>query len=409
MARPLGVPDALPRAACRPAPRRLHHQQHREPQPPGPQGDQNPRTLPRRASRHQAHLPRDHASRDGLEATLPLAKRPQIPQDPLRRPTPRLNTPTSPDLTHRRSDSLSYQAAIAVLSVRNRISRRDLVELCEQLFGSRISTGTVDAILARTADALTEPCDDILARVRSARAVNMDETGWRLRGGQRALWGMFSERHAIFEITASRHDDHAKHLLRPSRAVVTSDRWWAYNHLPLKRRQICWSHLKRDFEFHAEGRGSDKQIGQAGLAVCEELFWTWEIYTHTGDRAELQRRVRVLQRQLKAVLREHASKHARYRQSRRFARALLKIWPALWTFAKHPGVQPTNNHAERALRGAVIYRKLSLGSQSEHGEQRIARLLSAHTTCRLQHRSLHAYLIDALSAHARGDPAPLLA
>ena len=71
-------------------------------------------------------------------------------------------------------------------------------------------------------------------------------------------------------------------------------------------------------------------------------------------------------------------------------------------------MQPTNNHAERGLRGAVIYRKLSLGSQSETGEQRIARLLSAHTTCRLQHRSLHAYLIDVLSASAQSQPAPLL-
>ena len=301
------------------------------------------------------------------------------------------------------------QAAIVTLSVRNRISRRDVVELCEQLFASRISTGTVDTILARAGDALIEPCDDLLQRVRSARAVNMDETGWRLRGSQRALWGIFTERHAILQITPSRHDDHAKALLAASGAIVTSDRWWAYNHLPVKRRQICWSHLKRDFEFHAEGRGSDKQIGEAGLRICDELFWSWEIYSHTGDRAELKRRVRLLQRGLKAVLREHALKHARYRQSRRFARALLKIWPALWTFAKQPGVQPTNNHAERCLRGAVIYRKLSLGSQSEIGEQRIARLLSAHTTCRLQDRSLHAYLIDALRAHGRGDPAPLLA
>ena len=71
-------------------------------------------------------------------------------------------------------------------------------------------------------------------------------------------------------------------------------------------------------------------------------------------------------------------------------------------------MQPTNNHAERALRSAVIYRKLSLGSQSEAGEQRVARLLSAHTTCRLQRRPLHAYLTDALAAHNRGDPAPLL-
>lgn len=301
------------------------------------------------------------------------------------------------------------QAAIVTLSVRNRISRRDVVELCEQLFASRISTGTVDAILARTADALTGPCEDLLDRVRAAGAVNMDETGWRLRGTQRALWGMFTERHAILEITASRHDDHAKDLLADSTAIVTSDRWWAYNHLPIKRRQICWSHLQRDFEFLAEGRGSDKDLGKAGLVVCEEVFWAWEIYRHTGERRELQRRVRLLQRQLKGVLREHSTKHARYRASRRFARAMLKIWPALWTFAKSPGVQPTNNHAERCLRGAVIYRKLSLGSQSERGERRIARLLTAHTTCRLQARSLHAYLIDVLTARANGRPVPLLA
>ena len=301
------------------------------------------------------------------------------------------------------------QAAIVTLSVRNRVSRRDVVELCEQLFASRISTGTVDAILARAADALTEPCADLLDRVRLARAVNMDETGWRLRGSQRAIWGMFTERHAVLQITASRHDDHAKALLGSSPAIVTSDRWWAYNHLPVRRRQICWSHLKRDFEFLAEGRGSDKDLGQAGLAVCEELFWAWEIYAHTGERPELKRRVRLLQRQLKAVLRQHSIKHARYRESRRFARAMLKIWPALWTFATRPAVQPTNNHAERCLRGAVIYRKLSLGSQSQTGEQRIARLLSAHTTCRLQGRSLHAYLIDVLTARAAGRPAPLLA
>ena len=71
-------------------------------------------------------------------------------------------------------------------------------------------------------------------------------------------------------------------------------------------------------------------------------------------------------------------------------------------------MQPTNNHAERAPRSAVIYRKLSLGSQSEGGELPTARLLSAHTTCRLQRRSLFVYLTDTLTASARGDPAPLL-
>ena len=91
------------------------------------------------------------------------------------------------------------------------------------------------------------------------------------------------------------------------------------------------------------------------------------------------------------------------------ARNLLKVWPALWTFAERRGVEPTNNHAERALRGAVIYRKLSLGSQSERGERRTERLLSASTTCRLQRRSLYEYLAELLTAHAQGDPVPLLA
>jgi transposase len=118
--------------------------------------------------------------------------------------------------------------------------------------------------------------------------------------------------------------------------------------------------------------------------------------------------VLALRRELKPILRRHAGKAPRYKHCRGMARNLLKAWPALWTFATTKGVEPTNNHAERALRGAVIYRKLSLGSQSERGEQRIARLLSAHTTCRLQRRSFHAYLIDALGAHARSDPIPLL-
>jgi transposase len=301
------------------------------------------------------------------------------------------------------------QAAIVTLSVRNRISRRDVVELCEQLFSSRISVGTIDAILTRGGDALAEPYADLLDRVRSSHALNIDETGWRLKGAQRALWGAFTERHAVFAITASRHEDHARDLLADTTAIVTSDRWWAYGHLPVKRRQVCWSHLQRDFAAHADGLAAEKDLGEAGLKICDELFWAWEIYQHTGQRAELKRRTRKLRRELKALLNRHAGKTARYRYTRRFARNLLKIWPALWTFDKIDGVNPTNNHAERGLRGAVIARKLSLGSQSVGGEQRIERLLSAHTTCRLQHRSLHGYLVDLLGAHGRGDPMPLLA
>jgi len=301
------------------------------------------------------------------------------------------------------------QAAVATVSVRNRVSRSDAVELCEELFGARISSGTVDAILARASDALGEPHEDLLARVRQAKALNVDETGWRTAGERRALWGAFTGRHAFFQVAPDRHEDHAKGLLADTGAVVTSDRWWAYTHLPLRRRQLCWAHLRRDFKAHAEGLAAEKEFGEAGLELCERVFWAWEVFCHTRDRRELKRTVRSLQRTYKPTIRSFAAKRARNKRCRGMARNLLKVWPALWTFAAHKGVEPTNNHAERALRSAVIYRKLSLGSQSEGGELRTSRLLSAHTTCRLQRRSLFAYLTDAIAAHARGDPAPLLA
>jgi transposase len=301
------------------------------------------------------------------------------------------------------------EAAVAVLSVRNRVSRRDVVELGEELFGVRLCSGTVEAILRRTAAALERPYEDLGARVRSSESLNMDETGWRTAGERRALWGAFTKRHAFFQLAGDRHEDRAKELLADTEAIVTSDRWWAYDHLPLHRRQLCWSHLRRDFTAHAEGLAAEKEFGEAGLALCERVFWAWEVFQHASDRRELKRTIRKLQRQYKPIIRCFAQKRARNKRCRGMARNLLKAWPALWTFTNHNGVEPTNNHAERSLRGAVIYRKLSLGSQSEGGERKIERLLSASVTCRLQHRSLFAYLNELIAAHARGDPLSSLA
>lgn len=313
-----------------------------------------------------------------------------------------------PDELARSCFGARLQAAVATISVRNRVSRNDAVELIEELFGARISSGTVEAILTRTAQALAEVHDDLLGRLRDTSALNMDETGWRTAGQRRALWGIFDQRHAYFTVQPDRHEDHARELLADTKAIVTSDRWWAYEHLPLARRQLCWSHLQRDFAAHAEGLAAEKEFGETGLALCERVFWAWEIFQHTHDRGELKRTIRSLQRQYKPTIRSFAAKRPCNKRCRGMARNLLKAWPALWTFASHAEVEPTNNHAERALRSAVIYRKLCLGSQSDHGERRIARLLSAHTTCRLQHHSLFAYLTNALTAHARGHPVPLL-
>ena len=161
--------------------------------------------------------------------------------------------------------------------------------------------------------------------------------------------------------------------------------------------------------FHRpERRARTRAELRPGLEIAARLFQAWHEFQATADRAQLLERVAPLREELKPLLERCAGKSPKYKRTRGLARNLLKLWPALWTFSELDGVEPTNNRAERGLRGAVIYRKLSLGSQSEQGERTIERLLSASQTCRLQRRSLFAYLTDVLAANARGDPVPSL-
>jgi transposase len=301
------------------------------------------------------------------------------------------------------------EAAVATLAIRNRVSRRDTVELMDELFGARLASGTADAILARAGEALAEPYEALLSHVRSAPALNVDETGWKLRGSKRTLWGAVASQAAVFRIAPDRHEREAEALLGEEfGGIVGSDRWWAYRGFDPKRRQACWSHLIRDLTAHSEGLAAQKEFGEAGLEIAKRLFAAWDDFREHGDRRRLKREVAPLKRELKALLRR-GSKGRRNKLTWGFAKNLLKIWPALWTFVEVEGVEPTNNRAERALRGPVIHRKLSLGSQSERGETTTQRLLSASVTCRLQGRSLFAYLAEALGTRVRGDPAPLLA
>jgi transposase len=301
------------------------------------------------------------------------------------------------------------EAAIATLAVRNRVSRRDTVELAGELFGAKLGSGTVDAILARAGEALGEPYEDLLVCIRKAPALNIDETGWKLRGAKRTLWGAVTPDLAVFRVAPDRHEREVAALLGEDfEGIVGSDRWWAYRGFDPIKRQVCWSHLIRDLTAHSEGLAAQKEFGEQGLDIAKRLFSVWGDFQEHGDRRRLKREVTPLRRELRTLL-ERGSKGRRNKLTWGFSKNLLKIWPALWTFVETDGVEPTNNVAERALRGPVIYRKLSLGSQSERGERTIERLLSASVTCRLQSRSLFTYLADVLGARVRGDPAPLLA
>ncbi|MGA8746053.1 MAG: IS66 family transposase [Solirubrobacterales bacterium] len=301
-------------------------------------------------------------------------------------------------------------AAVVTLSARNRVSRRDMPELARELFGLEISVGAVDAICQRASAALKGPQEALAQRVLSSPALNVDETGWYTEHDPRTMWTATTAQAAIFQIVADRHRDRLEELIgNDFKGILISDRWWAYDLINPESRQACWCHLKRDFFKHSEGLAEQKEFGQAGLALTKRLFKAWQAFEEHGERARLSSEMAPIQSELRELVEHAARKSMRTRRHRRFAGNLLKIWPALFTFVTVAGVQPTNNAAERSLRGPVIYRKLSHGTQSEDGERFIERALSVSVTCRLQSRSMFAYMRELLTAHARGDPLPTLA
>jgi transposase len=301
------------------------------------------------------------------------------------------------------------QAAVVALTARNRISRRDMSELLGELFGVTISVGAIDEICQRTAGLLAGPHERLTGQVLDSGAINVDETGWFLAGENRTMWTAATAQAAIFRIGQDRHRDRLEELLPTGfEGIVTSDRWWAYDLLDPEQRQACWSHLQRDFRFHSEGLAAQKQFGDAGLELTRRLFAVWHAFAEHQNRRRLTREMKPVKNKLRKLLEHAGNGSKRHRLHRRFANNLLKLWPALWTFITVPGVTPTNNAAERALRGPVIHRKLSHGNQSDDGERFTERSLSASVTCRLQHRSLLAYLRDLHATHQTGGALPAL-
>ena len=301
------------------------------------------------------------------------------------------------------------QAAVVALTARNRISRRDMSELLGELFGVAISVGAIDQICQRTSGLLAGPHERLASQVLGSAAINVDETGWFLAGENRTMWTAATAQAAIFRIAQDRHRDRLEELLPTGfEGILTSDRWWAYDLLDPEQRQACWSHLQRDFRFHSEGLAAQKQFGDAGLALTRRLFAVWHAFAEHQNRRRLTREMKPVKNELRKLLEHAGNGSKRHRLHRRFANNLLKLWPALWTFVTVPGVTPTNNAAERALRGPVIHRKLSHGNQSDDGEQFTERSLSASVTCRLQHHSLLAYLRDLHATHQTGGALPAL-
>lgn len=300
------------------------------------------------------------------------------------------------------------QASVSLLGGRYQLSDRQVQEVLATLFGVDLGLGSVPALKQATSAALAAPVAAAHAYVQAQGQINVDETGWREANRRAWLWVAVTTRVTVFLVQASRSSQAAKTLLGAGFAgIAGTDRWSGYSWLGTARRQVCWAHLKRDFAALAERGGHSAILGAALLCRVDRLFaLVARVRDGTLAHADLAPALAPVQRQVAALLRQGtASDHPKTANT---CRKLLAVEAALWTFALVPGLAPTNNAAERAIRPAVLWRKRSGGTQTAAGSRFVERLLTTVTTLRQQQRDVLAYLTAACDAANHGRPAPSL-
>lgn len=296
------------------------------------------------------------------------------------------------------------QAVVAYLSGRLHASHRDVVEALEVLHGLSLSSGRVSALQRQVSAALAGPVQTAQGYAQRQAVNHVDETSWRQHDKRHWLWLVATPAVTVFRVLSGRGAAQARQMIsKTAKGIVITDRYQAYNWLPQRRRQLCWAHLKRDFQALAEREGKPAVVGQGLLEQTRELFDLWH---QVGDGkitwSSWQRKVKPIQQRVKQLL--FIGTQSGHQKTRHTCANILQVEACLWTFVRVAGVEPTNNNAERPLRRAVLWRKKSFGTKSEAGSRFVERILTVVTRLRQQGRDVLDYLTSVCS----GQPCCLL-
>jgi transposase len=299
-------------------------------------------------------------------------------------------------------------AAISSFTGMFHVSKRDTKHIVQGIFGAPISVGSVSAAERETSEALAAAYGEAQQACHEAPVNNVDETSWKLGKQLIWLWAAVSKVCTFFLIHRKRGAEALSAVFTKAFAGITiSDRWVVYNRLPVRLRQLCWAHLIRDFQAMFETNGPGQKIGEDLLCFAEDIFTFWyRVRDGTLKRSTFRQYVNEQRPWLRERLAEGAA--CGCAKTAALCRNLLNLEPALWTFARVEGVEPTNNAAERALRKAVLWRKRSFGCKGEVGCRFVERMLTVTQTLQQHQRPVLKFLVASLQALRQGRPAPPL-
>src|SRR5436190_99958 len=285
-------------------------------------------------------------------------------------------------------------ALIAYWTVVCRLPRRLVEAMLADVLDIEISLGSTQKAWEEVSQAVAQPVGQLQEQLPNQTRFNVDETGWRTNGDKRWIWVLVASQFAFYIVAAHRNTEVLVSLLGTIfRGILCSDRLPVYLKYHSGKMQLCWAHLKRalrgilDHPQSLEG----ERFARDALAQYARLFRLWWKF-----RAGLINRPQLIDRS-KRIKSKFRSLAVAYwdscdREVANLANAFGEHLKRLFTFLEEPGVEPTNNAAEQALRTAVQWGMISLGIRSGRGEIAIGRLLTVAQTCRMQPRHVLGYL-----------------
>lgn len=246
----------------------------------------------------------------------------------------------------------------------------------------------------------------MMQHIPNQSEVFMDETGHKEKNQKMWTWIAATLAVCVFFIRKGRNMGIAQEILgKKFSGILTSDRYSAYNWVGA--RQLCWSHLRRDFKKISERSGDSGRIGDAILLHSRRMF----MYGHRFKqkkltRKKLQKGTWSTQIEILRLLKKGIS--CGHRKTERTCQRILEYQEFLFTFIHKKKIEPTNNHSERLLRRFVIWRKTSFGTQSESGSRFMERVMSVSATCQLQKRNILGFISTAVRTYINRDQHPSL-
>jgi transposase len=293
---------------------------------------------------------------------------------------------------HRYGCGPRLTALIGELSGSQRSSRSAVQEFCNSVLGMPLSQGAIQHAVDRVSEAIKPHYAAIAAKAREAKVNYIDETTWYQHGVLAWLWVMVNTTVALFKVQASRNKAAFEALIERWAGILVSDGYGVYCQW-VHARQTCLAHLLR----RARGLAERKQpeLAWFGHRVLAEL----QRLVHWATAPPTAGEVQTWYARMVHLLHQHG---ARQDEAGKFARTLERELGALWTFVVEHGVEPTNNRAERALRFAVLWRKIMQGSYNEKGDRWVERMLSLRETCRLRGTPTFPILVDAVTCYFKG-------